>query len=360
MRVLALLSLGFVAACGPESAEGLEEGELSAERVIAEGTPEAFGVLAFVNDAGTGLVTLDETVGLDKRAATNILAHRDGKDARSGTADDDRFGTIDELDAVSYVGDSALADLLEYARDNGWIPASDDLYGRIESVDFTVAEAAATVALANEASQVELDIDVALDARAADGLVAKRPFATLEAVAASSYVGTSALDRMRIYSVANGYGSDGMGTAEASTALVAAADGLWFTSESDYRMEAFTVVGAPAITTANAKTVLASVYVARSGEPTLAERTVEQVTIARTFDRYTVAEEWWEESQVADAARWQALRDVFEVELEGATVFRFGRVDRSGGALTGAIDVFIVGVTADGDLVGLRTIAVET
>ena len=52
------------------------------------------------------------------------------------------------------------------------------------------------------------------------------------------------------------------------------------------------------------------------------------------------------------------LRDVFEGPLESVTVWRFGRRNSSG--LTGDIDVFVVGVTADGDLVGFSTVSVET
>jgi DNA uptake protein ComE-like DNA-binding protein len=359
MRQALWVGIWWLSACAPQAVDGLAEGELSSERVIAEGTPEAVGVLAFVNAPATTMAVLDDTVGLDKRAAKNIIAHRDGADARPGTADDDPFGTVDELDAVSYVGDAALSDLLDYARDNGWIKASDPVYGRIEGVDFTVPEATATVALANEASEAELDVDAGLDKRAADGLVARRPFPTLEAVAASPYVGTAALNRMRVYSVAHGYG-EGIGTSAATAALTAAADGLLFTSESDYPLEVFTVAGAPAITTANAKTVLASVYVARADEIGLAARPMEQVTIAQTLDRYTVPEDWWEDNNRDDAPRWQALRAIFDDDLEGATVFRFGEHVSSYGVISGAIDVFIVGYTADGDLVGVRTISIET
>ena len=77
------------------------------------------------------------------------------------------------------------------------------------------------------------------------------------------------------------------------------------------------------------------------------------------FDRFTIAEDWWEPSQIADQPQWQAVRDVFEQELLNPQVFRFG-IPNSRGDLTGAIDVYVFGTTSDGFLVGLRTVAVET
>jgi hypothetical protein len=76
----------------------------------AHGGPDA-AVLTFLNTAQTTLATLDVQVGLDKRAAEAILAHRDGPDAQPGTPDDDRFDSMDELDAVRFVGSSAIQKL---------------------------------------------------------------------------------------------------------------------------------------------------------------------------------------------------------------------------------------------------------
>lgn len=66
---------------------------------------------------------LDKDVALSSRAATNIVAHRDGVDHVHGTADDDPFDTIAELDAVPYVGPVAFAHLVAYAHERGWVPA---------------------------------------------------------------------------------------------------------------------------------------------------------------------------------------------------------------------------------------------
>ncbi len=76
-------------------------------------SPETAGVLALVNSAS--LQVLDVDARLDARAARNIVSHRDGADATPGTADDDRFDDLPELDAVPYVGPVALDLLLEHA-----------------------------------------------------------------------------------------------------------------------------------------------------------------------------------------------------------------------------------------------------
>jgi hypothetical protein len=92
---------------------------------IAEGTPEAIGVLRVANDAS--LATLKSGVGLTKRTASNIIGFRAGADATLGTSDDRGFRTLAELDAVRYVGPVAFEELLAYAESQGDVP-SDDLF----------------------------------------------------------------------------------------------------------------------------------------------------------------------------------------------------------------------------------------
>jgi hypothetical protein len=148
--------------------------------------------------------------------------------------------------------------------------------------------------------------------------------------------------------------------ADAAAALSADVPGMWFTSESDYPLLVWQIA-APSTTTltsTNVKTVLASAYVAHGGTA-FASRSVESTTLSALFDRYTVPQDWWDDTNRADAPKWQAVRDVFETQLESVTVWRFGRRD-SLGTLVGDIDIFVVGVTADGGLVGISTVSIET
>src|SRR5688572_8021420 len=109
-------------------------------RAIEDGTPEADGVLAFVNSAAATFDVLDLDVPLDRRAAANLVAHRDGPDATLGTSDDDPFDTVDELDAIPFVGDAALEALLDYAVANGWV--TSDVAGTWDGVTLSSGEVA--------------------------------------------------------------------------------------------------------------------------------------------------------------------------------------------------------------------------
>ncbi|HMV66533.1 MAG TPA: nuclease A inhibitor family protein [Myxococcota bacterium] len=356
MRALLPLLSATLLACAPEPAP---ESAASLDRVVAERTPQAAAILALLNDPATTLTTLDIDAALERRAATNLINYRNGRDRVVGTADDNRFDTLAEADAVAYVGDAAIAALLAYAVAHGYLPEGSDPYGTIEGVAFTWDEAQRTLILANTADHATLDVDVALDVRAANAIVAGRPFASLEAVANAAYVGRSALDHLRTW--ANAHALTAVSTADALAELDAATQGLLYLSESDYPLTVFVIenAGLDPVTPQNAKAKLFSAYVQRPGEATLAERAVEQRTIAQWFDPITVPEDWWDAWYYQQAADWQPLRDIFEQDLMSTTVIRLGE-SWSPPTLNGAIDVFVLGVTSDGDIVGFRTIAVET
>jgi hypothetical protein len=74
-----------------------------------------------------GGVTRDalEAAGLHGRAAENLTKYRDGADGRFGTDDDDLFDTIEEVDAVSYVGPMAFSQLIAATADRCAMPAGD-------------------------------------------------------------------------------------------------------------------------------------------------------------------------------------------------------------------------------------------
>ncbi len=62
-------------------------------------------MLQLLNDQGfTGLETLDIDCGLHADAARNLLAHRDGPDGEAGTADDNLFHSLEEVDNVPQMG----------------------------------------------------------------------------------------------------------------------------------------------------------------------------------------------------------------------------------------------------------------
>jgi len=146
------------------------------------------GVLLLVNDPLTDVAFLDVECLVDIRAAERIVAHRQGPDVLDGTADDDSFDNLAELDNVGLVGEQTLVLLGEAAERLGLVPVLE-----LEGVAFSEEEVANTLALINFAPLEVLDVDVALDVRAAQSLVYGRPFDDLVVVAERPYVGPSAL-----------------------------------------------------------------------------------------------------------------------------------------------------------------------
>jgi DNA uptake protein ComE-like DNA-binding protein len=187
--------LALTTGCAPDSAA---EGDAQFARILP-GSPEANAVLALVNDTQVGFEELDDDVGLDRRAASGIVRHRE---------DDNSFDSIDELDAVSYVGDSALGKLLEYAEAHGY-------GGEVVDEEPTTQQQldAAVLALVNDpiVDLSTLDHDARLDKRAATNIIEHRDgppmdlFDDIDELDDVKYVGDKALSLLEEYAVANGY-----------------------------------------------------------------------------------------------------------------------------------------------------------
>ncbi|MBO6940099.1 MAG: proprotein convertase P-domain-containing protein [Deltaproteobacteria bacterium] len=203
-KLVSLVLLSVAACAAPTDPAGDLDFPL-----VDPGSPEEAGMLAFVNDPSTTLSVLDDDVPLNARAAGNIIDRRDGADGVAGTADDELFTSIGDLDSVSYVGPAALEALLAYVRENGWLDVG------------AVERDVAILALVNhpDTTLELLDLDVGLDVRAATNIIAYRDgadaavgtaddrlFASIEELDMISYVGPSALDDLAAYALANGYG----------------------------------------------------------------------------------------------------------------------------------------------------------
>jgi hypothetical protein len=134
MRRFLSACLLAVTACAPmgdevdgEDDDFLADGKSDAYGV-AEGSPDALGVLRLVNEADFDL--LDVTVGLDRRPARNIVDWRSGDDGQEGTDDDRVFETLVQLDKIKRVGHTAFGKLLDYARANGYVWVEDCVLGK--------------------------------------------------------------------------------------------------------------------------------------------------------------------------------------------------------------------------------------
>jgi hypothetical protein len=158
----------------------------SSDYALGLSTTDTARVLALVNYAGTDLATLDDAIGLDARAAKGIADYRAGSDGVLATADDRYFADLAEVDAIPYVGDAAFQKLATYAANHA-APADET----VEGVSFRGWEAESVVWAVDHLDVGALD--AILDARAAKGLVAARPFTTVAAMGPVPYVGSSAL-----------------------------------------------------------------------------------------------------------------------------------------------------------------------
>lgn len=77
----------------------------------------------------------------------------------------------------------------------------------------------------------------------------------------------------------------------------------------------------------------------------------EESSAGKFFDQVTNIHEWFTASQKKNAEKFAELRKLLESNLKGLRVFRIGRT---------RIDIYIVGLDADGNLAGVKTQAVET
>jgi hypothetical protein len=124
--LLAPLALSLVACAEPApDVDGPDDRFVVGGKVDGAGIPEdgaeALAVLEVVNTLSVEALDADEAVGLDRRAARNIVARRDGEDRTPGTEDDRPFETLWELDAIPYVGPVAFDRLLDYAHAQGFV-----------------------------------------------------------------------------------------------------------------------------------------------------------------------------------------------------------------------------------------------
>lgn len=149
----------------------------------------------------------------------------------------------------------------------------------------------------------------------------------------------------------------GLGPAAEMTAmeLEAAVEGVTYPSESDYPWTVFTFACAAPPTADSVKELIAPVYVQNPDETPLADRLVVVRTMAQLFDPLTVPKDWWEPDNYAQAEKYVAIREVLEDNLTDLQVFRLSAPDEMG-----AVDIYVIGATADGDLVGMWTVSIET
>lgn len=106
-RLLSLLcAVASLTGCGDSI--GQDVGAAS-DVPYAEGSVEAHAILAVANDVSNDVAAFDDAIGLDRRAATRLVDHREGR----------VFTALAQLYEVPYCKASCLSHLLEYADQQG-------------------------------------------------------------------------------------------------------------------------------------------------------------------------------------------------------------------------------------------------
>ncbi len=117
-----VVAASLVTACSIEDS-GVEDGADEAF-TSADGKADGYNLseaqaLGVMRVAANSTVAELKTAGLSSRVATNITNYVAGKDKRRGTADDQQFDSLVELDEIEYVGPRTLEMLLAMADTNG-------------------------------------------------------------------------------------------------------------------------------------------------------------------------------------------------------------------------------------------------
>ncbi|MEZ4471173.1 MAG: hypothetical protein R3F60_10310 [bacterium] len=158
---------------------------------------EAAGIVRVANEVSQ--TVLDVDIGLDARAAYNIVHRREvfGE-----------FKTLAEVDAVAYVGESALEKLRAWALSEGYVTPAGVPGTVVNGVIEGSYVGLGILAVANQADLATLDDAVGLDARAAAAIDADRaargPFRDLGRLDALPYVGVSAFSKLAAHAEAVG------------------------------------------------------------------------------------------------------------------------------------------------------------
>jgi hypothetical protein len=120
-----------------------------------------------------------------------------------------------------------------------------------------------------------------------------------------------------------------------------AADGLWYISETDAEIFPFTGSKADAVTKEN--------LLAQIGKPP--DTPVEERGFDEMLARFITIQDWFGDEEKATAEKFAALKSLLEKNLTDLKVFKIGRIE---------VDIYFVGLNAEGKLAGIQTKAVET
>lgn len=183
--IVALLCPLFGTACALP-----EDGDVLEDRLALSAAEEAL-ILDFVNYPGTSFEVLDQLVPLDRRAAENIAADRNGPDGITPSSDDALFESVEDLLTVTWVGPVTVTRIAAYAEQNP--PPAGEV---VEGVSFRGWQTEAVVWAVNRATVGVLK-GVGLNTTQATNLVEAAPFTSVSQMGVVPQIGPVALERLR-------------------------------------------------------------------------------------------------------------------------------------------------------------------
>lgn len=130
-------------------------------------------------------------------------------------------------------------------------------------------------------------------------------------------------------------------SAELLSELEKACEKLIYISETDSPVEPFLDSQIGAVSSATVTSALQR----------NANEAVEEANFSVFFEKLTREREWHTPAQERMRQRFAALKDLLTENLDDPRVFRFGTI---------RIDIYAVGKDSEGNLAGVKTVAVET
>jgi hypothetical protein len=124
--------------------------------------------------------------------------------------------------------------------------------------------------------------------------------------------------------------------------LKQAAKGVVYSSESDYPFEVIHWTG-------NGEPITAETIIEKTG--TQKDVAVEVIDFSEFFNPEVPDPDWYETQEKAEAARYKNLMEILRHYLSNIHVYRVGEIE---------VNIYILGESANGDIVGLSTKSIET
>jgi hypothetical protein len=128
-----------------------------------------------VNNCSNGYTFFDESLQWDRRAAQALLDSRNGTDGVCGTSDDTPFSTIEEVDALPFVGPVAMSALLQHGWESGCVDSPCNVPDSVvDGVLYTYNQESNVLDWANRATEAEMLAIPGIGATIAKRLLSQR------------------------------------------------------------------------------------------------------------------------------------------------------------------------------------------